>query len=330
MRRTGRLSISLATFAVLASSASTAQAQIFVGAGSTPAGDYLRGLGIADWGMGQYNLSTAQANSINLDTGIRWNEYLAAVAKQQTREYVARIVADATKRKEFYKQNRDRLLNSPEARDVTNADALNGVLEELQNANLGDSTYRSDRVRVILPVDVIRHIPFRLGDKGEQFSMDRLSLKGSGKWTVALQDPRFDHVKRQYALALDKALGQAIDGKMEIPAIEEVDARADDLYRKLDEVVGPSNDRLYIEGRERLNELKATVRTLKTTKVEAAIGEIDKYSGTTVNDLKKFMLSHGLRFAAAKTPGEKARYPEIYAYLKEQLEKVKTPDANIK
>jgi hypothetical protein len=321
--------ISWATIVMLALFAGAARAQ-YIGAGSTPAGDYLRGLGIADWGMGQYNLSTAQANSINLDTGIRWNEYLAAVAQQQTREYVARIVADATKRKEFYKQNRDRLLNSPEARDVTNADALNGVLEELQNANLGDSTYRSDRIKVILPVDVIRHIPFRLGEKGEQFSMDRLSLKGRGKWPVALQGHQFDYVKKRYALALDKVLGQAIDGKMELQAINEFDATADDLYRRLDEVVGPSNDRKYLEARERINELKLTVRTLTTTKVEVAIGEIDRYSGTTVNDLKMFMMSHDLRFAAAKTPGEKARYPEIYAYLKEQLDKVKIPDGAIK
>ena len=41
-----------------------------------------------------------------------------------------------------------------------------------------------------IPVDVVRHIPFKLGEKGEQFSMDRLSLKGKGAWTVALQDQR--------------------------------------------------------------------------------------------------------------------------------------------
>ena len=48
--------------------------------------------------MGLYNLNTAQADSINLDTDIKWNEYLAAVAKEQTREYVARKLADATER----------------------------------------------------------------------------------------------------------------------------------------------------------------------------------------------------------------------------------------
>ena len=48
----------------------------------------------------------------------------------------------------------------------------------------------------------------------------------------------------------------------------------------------PSTIRLYIEAKERLTELKVTVRLLKTAKIERAIGEIDKYSGTTINDLK--------------------------------------------
>jgi hypothetical protein len=319
------LRMSLATLVVFSVFESGAIAQ-FITAGSTLEGDYLRGLGIAGWGMGLYNLNTAQAESINTDTFIRWNEYLAAVAKEQTREYVARKLADATQRKEFYKQYRDRILNSPEARDVLTGDALNRALEELQNANLNESSFRSDRVRVTIPVDVVRHIPFKLGEKGEQFSMDRLTLKGKGQWTVALQDQRFDYVKKAYASALDKALEQAIDGRMQIPAIEEVDARADDLIRRLDEVVPPSGDRLYIEARDRLKELKDTVRHLKTVKIERAIGEIDKYSGTTVSELKTFMMTHDLRFGAAKTPEEKGRYPELYASLREQLDKVRIPD----
>ena len=39
-----------------------------IGAGSTPQGDYLRGVGIAAMGMGIYNEKTAIAKSINLDT----------------------------------------------------------------------------------------------------------------------------------------------------------------------------------------------------------------------------------------------------------------------
>ena len=96
-----------------------------------------------------------------------------------------------------------------------------------------------------LPVDLVRHIPFKLAEKGEQFSMDRLSLKGKGKWTVAMQDRQFDREKKAYALALDKALEQAIDGKMQLATIEELEARANDLLLRLNEVVPPGRSPLH-------------------------------------------------------------------------------------
>ena len=210
---------------------------------------------------------------------------------------------------------------------MLNGEALNARLEELQNANLGESVFRSETLKVSLPVDMVRHIPFKLAEKGEQFSMDRLSLKGKGKWTVALQDKKFDREKKAYALALDKALEQAIDGQMQITTIDEVEARADDLFLRLNEVVQPGNDRLYTEARERLKELKGHVRLLKTAKIQPAIGEIEKYSGTTINDLKIFMQKHNLRFAAAKSPEEKELFPELYVLLVEQYDKLKLSDS---
>jgi hypothetical protein len=320
------LNLSLATMTVLAFCEGPAEAQ-FITAGSTPQGDYLRGVGIAGWGMGLYNLNTAQADSINLDTSIRWNEYVAAVAKEQTREYVARKLGDATKVKEFYKQFRERMLKSPEARDVSSGEALNALLEKLENANLGESVFRSEAMKVSLPVDMVRHIPFKLAEKGEQFSIERLSLKGKGKWTNAMQDRQFDREKKAYAIALDKALEEAIEGKMQLATIDELEARANDLLLRLNEVVGPSSDRLYIEARDRVKELKGHVRLLKTAKIQPAIGEIETYSGTTVNDLKIFMQKHNLRFAAASTPDEKELFPELYGLLAEQCAKLKSSNS---
>jgi hypothetical protein len=315
----------MAALVVLALFESSAWAQ-YIGPGSTLEGDYLRGVGIAGWGMGLYNLNTAQAESINLDSVIRWNEYLAAVAKEQTREYVARKLGDATKRKEFYKAEQQRLLEKPESHDVEDGSALNLVLKQLWDSNVGDSTFRSSAYQVPLPADMIRHIPFKLDEKGEKFSMDRLSLKGKGKWSVAFQDNKFEYVKKAYERALDKALEQAIDAKMQIASIKDLESKGEDLLARQNEVVGPRDDRLYIEAKERVKELKSTVQLLETEKIERAIGEIDKYSGTTINDLKLFMLRHNLRFAAAKTPEEKMLLPELYTRLVQQRDKVAIPD----
>ena len=65
----------------------------------------------------------------------------------------------------------------------------------------------------------------------------------------------------------------------------------------------PKNDQqAYAEAAWRLNELRKTARLFETQKVQQAIGEIDKYSGTTVNDLKLFMRKYNLRFGRAETP----------------------------
>jgi hypothetical protein len=325
MMRTKLLACSTVLF-LLASNGPSASAQFFA-PGSTPEGDYLRGLGIAAWGMGSYNLNTAQAESINVDTFIRFNEYMAAVVKEMTREYIAKKLHDAAQRKEFFKQFRQHIIESPEAREVLNGEAMNAIIEKLLDPKIGESTFRVAEFQVPLPAEMIRHIPFALSEKGERFSMDRLSLKGKGKWTVALEDERFQREKKAYERALDKALEQAFDGKMQIASIDRVEEAADDLFRRLDEVVGPSSDRLYIEAKERLNELKSAVRLLKTDKVERAIGEIDKYSGTTVNDLKLFMQKHNLRFAAAKTLEERRLFPDLYARLVQQRDKVSIPEA---
>ncbi len=324
---TNHLTLHCATFAILVVMTpieTRAQPQI-VFPGSTPQGDYLRGVGVAAAGMGSYNLNTAQAESINVDTFIRWDTYVGTVVKEQTRLYVAKKQADASHLKELFKQRQEQILQSPEAREVLNGEALNAVLQKLLNSDIHESTFRASGFQVPLSGDTVRHIPFALSEKGAKFSMDRLSLKGKGKWSVALQDDQFQREKKAYERALDKALEQAIDGKMQLAAIEELDARADDLVRRLDEVLGPRNDALYIEAKQRLAELKSTVGLLKIEKIERAIGDIDKYSGTSINDLKLFMQSHNLHFAAAKSPEEKLLYRELYAMLKHQDDLVRDP-----
>ena len=171
-------------------------------------------------------------------------------------------MADATERKEFYKQNRDRVLSSQEARDVLTGDALNRVLEELLNANFSESVVLLRKVEKTILVDVIRHIPFCPAKRANNSRWTDSSLT-TGTWIGReLQDPQCRSGKEGLRTPqLDKALEQAIDGKMQIPTIEEVEARAEDLFLRLNEAVEPSNHRLYIEGKERLTELKSTVRT---------------------------------------------------------------------
>jgi hypothetical protein len=299
---------------------SRTEAQGF-GYGATPEGDYLRGVGAAAYGMGTYNLRTAQANSINTETAIRWNDYVANCVKTSAREHHERLVEDLAKRKEAYDKLHERFRTSPEDLDVLKGDALNAVLKQLLSPTISESSFRYAEVK--LPADVVRQIPFFLADEKVKFSMSRLKMRSKAKGPVAFQDPRFARHLRSYEVALDEALEQAMDGRMTLEAIDALRATVDDLARKLDREIPPSTDAYYIEAKQRVEELRESVDLLKKHKVQMAIAELDKYSGTTVNDLRRFMQKHNLLFAPSKTPDERTLYPRIHTELLVQREKLK-------
>jgi hypothetical protein len=300
----------------------------FIGAGSTPQGDYLRGVGIAAMGMGIYNQQTAIANSINLDTEIRFNEYVAAVAKEMRRAYAERRAYLAAQNKEANQKIADRITNHPEAHDVMTGDALTAIMGQLLGPEISESSFRS--AEVLLPVDMIRRIPFRLGDRGENFSMNRFTIKGKGKWPVAFQDKRFERELKEFETAVDLALEEAVEGKAQMSKIARIQRAVDELARKLEKEIDPDTDqRALSEAGLRLKDLKKTARQFETQGVQQALGEIDKYSGTTVNDLRIFMRKYNLTFGSAETPDERKLYPELYEALQIQREKfagtVKSP-----
>jgi len=287
--------------------------------GSTVEGDYLRGVGVAAAGMGVYNYRTAEADAINTNTAIRWNEYVSAVTEYQSRRYAMRRARILGERSKAYSEILQRIKEKPDDHDVQNGDALNSVVKELLDPGFTESLFRS--AKVPLSVDVIRRIPFKLDVENIVFSMHRLTARGKDKWPPALQDPQFSAERRAYEEALDKVLEQQIVGEMTIQAIQAVGVAVDDLSRKLDQVLGRRADKLYIEARDRLAECKKTAQLLlKSHRMELIVGQLETYSGTTVRDLLVFMQSNHLGFARAETPGEKGLYPELFAALVQQRE----------
>ncbi len=312
----------LATLVALNLMTASARAQFnFVGPGSTFQGDYLRGVGMASFGMGIYNYDTAMANSINTNTAMQLNEYVYACLMNENKKNAEHRAALFQREKDLFGQVQDRIMKSPEARDVQTGDALNSILKRLNGPAVSESALREDSVP--LSVGEVKCIPFKLAEKGiRSFSMLRLTAKGAGNWPIAFQDHRFDKQVRGYELALDNALEQQYHSAMQDSAIQGLMNAVDNLDARLDEVQGASADRLYIEAKNRLKELRDTIEMLKTFKLEKALGDLDRYSGTTVNDLRVFMRNHNLQFADATTPEERNLYPDLYTKLKMQLEKV--------
>ena len=286
-----------------------------IAAGSTPQGDYLRGIGIAAWGLGNYNLNTAQGYSITVDANIRLDSYLAAVA-QADREYYQKLLNQRIeKEKKDYEAVKERIRDHPERYDVFTGTALNAAFEQMNDPAIGDSSLRSAPVPI--PREMIRRIPFKLDQKGLIFSLQRLTARGKGKWPVAFQDDKFAPARKAYELAIDKAMDQMIDGKVLPQTIDEYKTTVWDLRNQLDREYGESNDIRVREARTRLREMEKAVDLMKTTKSQSVMAEMDRYNGKTVNDLRKFMLEHNLKFAEANidSADERNLYVELYAAI---------------
>ncbi len=293
-----------------------------VGPGSTVAGDYLRGVGIAAYGMGIYNERTAVANRINAETSIMVNEYLWSVVENENRKNAEHRKAKLAREAEASNQIRERIHNNPNVRDVDKGDALNAVLEDLLAPNVSDSVSRY--AKIPLDANVIRHIPFKRGDKGEVFSMGRLSLKGKKMRAVAFQDPRFHRAIQNYQLAVDNALELAMDENMTEKAIRDIEKAFDDLenlFMRTPHVLDPRHQKEYAEGKNQLDKMRRSPDLFMGRDLQPVFREIDSYSGTTVDDLRLFMRRHNLTFAPAETSVERELYPQLYQALVEHRSK---------
>jgi hypothetical protein len=325
MTRTSRYGTGLAALLVAALPGTGGRAQ-YIGAGSTPGGDYLRGVGIAAWGMGSYNLNTAQAERINTGTFIVLNEYMWNVAKNENRENWEHRKQVMAARLEYRKKIQERIHDHPEGLDVMHGDALTSILRDIMDPKVSESSSRY--AKVPLEADVLRRIPFKLGEKGETFSMNRLSLKSKKKWAVAFQDPQFTSLCQAFQHAVDNALDLAIDGKQTQDAIEAVQRAVNNLEDKVLRtayILDPVNQRLASEARKQIDTIRKTARLFETGPIQLVLADIDKCPVTTVDELRLFMRRHNLTFAEALTPDERTLYPDLYQALVLQREKSTLP-----
>lgn len=311
------MKIILTGLAVMLLNGGIARAQtMFIGQGSTPPGDYLRGAGVAAWGMGQYNVNTAQANRIDVGTEIMVDGYVRQVHAQELARNARIRAARLADHMRNYNKLRDHVLNRPEGFDILSGDALNAKMAFMNQAVNRQETFRS--FPVPLPTAVVRRIPFKLGEEGIVLSMARLTHRGKGAWPIAFQDGKFDRERTEYDSAMSAALGQHLEGKVSADALKRVDRAVEALTRKLEVEVMGRDERGYQLARPHVLELGKASNLLRSSKIQAALDELESYDGSTVNDLRMFMIRHRLSFDVAERPDEREAYREIEAALTAQ------------
>ena len=203
------------------------------GWGSTPGSSMARGLGMMNMGRGMYNVDTAQARSINTNTVIRYNQAMFNSERSATKLYVARRQKLAQDDEKAYSDIQDRLRNHPTARDVTDGDALNTLLDVLLNPASADISLQ--QIKTPLRPDVISNIPFELASEGMTVCLDRMTM--DGQWPQAVLGDEFRPERDGLRKAIQAALEEDKEGEIDPQSVQAVQAAIDRLRTKFEKLV---------------------------------------------------------------------------------------------
>jgi hypothetical protein len=288
---------------------------LFVGPGSTAQGDMARGMGVLYMGLGRFNLETAMANSINVDTAIKWNEYVALSWLNWNKARLGRIAIRSQKRKESYDAIQNRIRYEPTARDLSNGDALNALLADLCDPTIGPSILHTGSPEI--PVSIVQKTPFSYAPAGGVVGLGRLIPDDDG-WPIGLRGPDMASDRKAYGAAIDEALDQIARSQLDLGPIRQAEAALGALREQNHRNYSEADRLSYSESGTHLKRTEAAVRVLRTAVGAEALSEIDRYAGATIADLVDFMHRYNLRFAPAVTPEERELYRSLYQALIEQ------------
>jgi hypothetical protein len=280
------------------------------GGGDTVQGSIARGLGFYAAGVGQYNLNTAQANAINADTSLRWNQYwweAQVAANRRERERLARLQARDSGASAAVEK---RIREEPLPADIESGDALNAALDQITDPRVHTSALRLATTKI--PGQVVRAIPFVNASEAVSISLDQLT--DDKHWPLAFRDPKFEEDRKAYSAAVDKALAEDVEGDLSAATIAKVREPLARLKAKL--VANPPADKAqYGEALNYLKSLYGFTRMLEKPDIEKVVAELDTIKETTLGSLLGFMHTFNLRFGRPTTPPQKAAYTALWPQI---------------
>jgi hypothetical protein len=287
------------------------------GWGQTPEGAYAQGMGFYAQGLGSYNLSTAQARSINTDTFMRWNQYLYEAHIESTRHYVAKRDGDAAKNKATYNEIMKNIQDHPTARDVENGDALNAALDQLSDPRISSSSLKIATAPI--PAEIVKDIPFH--NASEAVTIILSQVKEAKKWPAALDGERFADDKKVFEEIADKARKEDEEGEIAPDTLKKAHDLVSSLQGKLAtqplETVKASQ-----EASRFVKTLSGLVRMLEKPDTKAALDQLKMVKTTTLGNLIAFMHIYNMRFGAATNPHQKLIYDQLYPLLDDVRDRV--------
>jgi hypothetical protein len=264
--------------------------------GQDPASGYMAGLGSYARGEGAYEVSDAQARSINLDTMLKYNKALRERQRELRKEKQA---ADAKK------LARDNALAQQEL--IANGTSLNVLLDQILEFSAGGNKAYS--ANAPLSPALIREIPFEIQSESQTVCIAQMT--GADGWPQELQDERLNAQRAAVAQAAEAIVAEDMKGNVSKDSIKKLNdaiaALRTEYEKKADTLTVE-----YAEAEAFLNTLNGLAGSLRNPMFDEIVAELAEYKEGDVGDLIGFMHAFNLRFAPAQSDDQKVIYQRLY------------------
>jgi hypothetical protein len=279
--------------------------------GADPAAGLMAGLGSYARGQGVYEVDKAKADSINLETMLKWNKALRA----------RQLALREEQRKEAGVREAQREARVEQQR-LEDGTTLNTLLLEILDSDPG--VMKSGRAKTPLSPAAIREIPFEWDSEAIAICIDQMTGKDS--LPNLLMDDKYIDERN----ALQAAVGQALKEDTKGSVSPETRKRVDDaIARFRTKFVKNSADFQigYQDSKDYFTTLASLTRLLDDPSMKKFLDTLDDGQERTVGDLVVFMNAFNLRFGAATSDRQIEIYRRLTPALKDIRDAANTPGA---
>lgn len=298
----------------------------------TVQGDILRGKGRYLEGAGWYNLNTARAGRINVETWKATNreaqrlyrDYMADRSRHiQARKGLTNKVQAELLRKMEEDQRRWR--EDPTPDDIASGDALNALAGDLADPSLHPSAWSGARVD-LPPSLTLTALAFKVVDSKKSrlqqstVAIDRMLVKDN--WPLPFRRPEIERECDAYEKAVAGVVDKCRKG-VELQAADYDRLRGTVVaLQKGVETAVPPRDNQRAQARDFAKRLDEATRIFaEQAYAEQLIRDVSEYKATTVAELLAFMRDYRLLFSdPGSSPEVASLYEGLYGLLRRQKE----------
>jgi len=262
--------------------------------GGNPNATYMAGLGSYARNQGVYQQEKAQADSVNVDTMVKWNKALRA----------RQVALNEDKQKEAAKQQAQQGVRV-EKLDLKDGTTLNNLLLQILDADPG--VVKSSQAKAPISAAAIREIPFESDSEAITICIDQMT--GKAALPRLLMSPIYAEERNTLQSAIKPALAEDTKGSVSIATRKRIDEAVSNFRSKFIKTAA-SFDAGYNEALDYFTTMASLSRLLTNPNVKTFLTKLDNKE-RTVGELIVFMNVHNLRFG----PASSDRKVEIYTRL---------------